>query len=377
MCGTIVFRLATQPVASRTPSGAGWRSNRGGLPVPSGPFSLERRAFLVALGLVPAAATLIGCHDETPKPLHGPDLGGVDPTVRPQDDLYRHVNGTWLHNFQLPPDKSSFGSFDEASDRTEEQLRSIIDGISHPTAGSEAQQIRDLYDARMNLDDIEKLGITPLQGMFADIDKAPDKPALAKVMGTLPTSGLFSLGVSVDRKNSTAYIASIEQAGLGLGQQYYQKPEFAQIVDGYRSFLERVAQAAGLPDPAGMARREIDLETMIASVSWDDVRNRDTQATYNRRHWADVVAAAPQFDWDSWLAGTTDRPKELFNDLVVGQPSFVTEAGKIWADTDIAQWRDFLKLALLRDFARYLPKAFADANFDFNGRLMAGLQQRP
>ncbi|WP_040833559.1 M13 family metallopeptidase [Nocardia brevicatena] len=341
------------------------------------PFVLDRRAFLVALGVVPAAAVLVSCAEEKKKPLTKVDMSGSDPVVRPQDDLYRHVNGKWLREYQLPPDKVSFGAFSEANERVQQQLREIIESISDPEPGSEAQQIRDLYDARMDLDEIERLGLTPLEGMFAEIDAAKTKPELAAVMGRLPLSGLIGFGVGIDRKNSSAYIASMGQSGIGLGEQYYREPQYAEQLAGYQTFTERLVKAAGLPDPVGIAQRQLALEKRIAAAHWDDVRNRDTDATYNRLTWDQTKALAPQFDWEPWLSAITDRPKELFAEIVVNQPSFITEAGKIWAETDIAVWRVFLRLELLRQYAKYLPKEFSDANFDFNGRLMAGQQERP
>lgn len=342
-----------------------------------GPMAFDRRKFLAAVGLVPAAAFLASCGSDEPVPLKKVDMAGSDPAIRPQDDLYRHVNGKWLREYQLPPDKVSFGAISEAHERTEQQLREIIEGITDPEDGSEAQQIRDLYDARMDLDEIERRGMEPMEPMFADIDGAKDKAELAAVMGALPIGGLIGMGVGIDRKNSEAYIASIGQSGIGLGEQYYRKPEFAEQLAGYRVFLERIAAGAGLPDPAALAQRVLDLETRIAAAHWDNVRNRDTDATYNLHTWKEATALAPQFDWDPWLSGITDRPKDLFGKLVVNQPSFVTEAGRIWADTDIAIWRDYLKIAVLRVYARFLPSELNDANFEFNGKLMSGLQERP
>ncbi|MFG1794450.1 M13 family metallopeptidase [Nocardia sp. NPDC049149] len=340
---------------------------------------LDRRAFLIALGLVPAAAALASCSNDTDtaKKLTGVDLGGADQAIRPQDDLYRHVNGTWLREYQLPPDKVSFGSTSEAFERTQQQLREIVESIKDPKDGSEEQQIRDLYDARVDWDEIERLGMTPLAPLFAKVDAATTKADLAKVMAELPIGGLIGLGIGVDRKNSNAYIPSIGQSGLGLGEQYYRKPEHAETLAQYRVFLERIAAGAGLPDPAGLAQRVFDLEKRIAPAHWDNVRNRDADATYNVYKWADMTALAPGFDWDPWLAGNTDRPKQLFETMVVGQPSFVTAAGQLWTEVDIATWRDYLKLSVLREFAPYLPKAINDANFDFKGKVLNGQEERP
>ncbi|WP_067695793.1 M13 family metallopeptidase [Nocardia jejuensis] len=347
------------------------------------PVGLDRRRFLIALGLVPTAAWAAACtKDDTSDkavttPLQGPDLSGADPAVRPQDDLYRSVNGKWLKEYQLPPDKVSFGTFDEVGDRVQQQLKEIIEGIKDPKAGTAEQQIRDLYDARMDVDEIEKLGMTPLAAEFEQIDKAATKADLAKVMGSLPIGGLIGLGVGADRKNSNANVPSVGQSGIGLGEKYYRKPELADKLAGYKTFMEKIAAGAGLTDPTAAAGRVVDLETRIASGFWDSVKLRNAEATYNKMSWKDMVALGPQFDWDSWLSGNTDKPKNLFDTMIVGQPSYLTHAGNLWHDVDLAVWKDYLKLYLVRENARYLPKAIADANFDFFGTVMNGLEQRP
>ncbi|MEV0684017.1 M13 family metallopeptidase [Nocardia sp. NPDC050378] len=342
------------------------------------PSVVDRRAFLAALGLVPVAVALASCSSDAPAAqLNGVDLSGGDPAIRPQDDLYRHVNGAWLRDYQLPPDKASVGAITDANDRTLDQLRAIIESISDPEPGSEAQQIKDLYDARLDLDEIERLGITPLAGLFAAIDKAPGKPELAKEMAIAPIAGLIGMGIGIDRKNSKAYIPSVGQSGLMLGEQYYRKPEFAEQLAGYQVYLEKLAQGIGLPDPAGVAQRVLDLEKRIAAAHWDSVRLRDTDATYNLMSWDELTKLGPQFDWDPWLSGMTERPKSLFDKMVVGQPSFVTAAAQLWSEVDIALWRDYLKLHVADTYARFLPKAIADARFEFVGRVMAGLEEKP
>ncbi|WP_327143705.1 M13 family metallopeptidase [Nocardia sp. NBC_01327] len=347
------------------------------------PFALDRRKFLIALGVLPATALLPACSDSeasnsgTSTPLTGPDMAGSDPAIRPQDDLYRFMNGKWLRDYRLPPDKTRFGTFDEVEDRIEGQLRDIIQGIHNPKSETEAQQIRDLYDARLDETDIERLGTTPLDDLFTKIDTAATKADLAHVMGSLPGVGLIGLGVGVDPKNSTAYLPQVNQAGTGLDQQYYSKPENAGKLAAYRTFMEKIAAGAGFADPAALADRVVALEGRIAAGQWDNVRLRDTDASYNPRSWAELTALAPEFDWDPWLSGCTDRPKELFANVNAGQPSFITAAGQLWQQVDIAAWREYLKLGVVRAFAPYLPKAVADPNFDFFGRVLGGMQQRP
>ncbi|WUI93058.1 M13 family metallopeptidase [Nocardia puris] len=345
------------------------------------PVRLDRRAFLIALGVAaPTAAFLASCSDDgdaSDVQLTGVDLSGADSAIRPQDDLYRHVNGAWLRDFQLPPDKAEVGAVSDAYDRTLEQLRAIIEGISDPEPGSPEQQIRDLYDARLDLEEIERLGMSPLEPLFARIDAVRDKSELAEVMAWLPIGGLIGLGIGVDRKNSSAYVPSVGQSGLTLGEQYYRKPEFATQLDGYRTYVGKLAEGAGFEDPEGLARRVVDLETRIAASHWDSVRLRDTDATYNRMSWDEMTALAPQFDWERWLTGMTDRPRELFAEIVVGQPDYITAAGKLWEEVDLAQWREYLRVHTTNAYARFLPAAIADARFDFVGRVLGGLEEKP
>ncbi|MBO0852445.1 MAG: M13 family peptidase [Nocardia sp.] len=339
-----------------------------------------RRSFLIALGAVPAAVALASCGSSETKPkavtLSGPDLSGVDAAVRPQDDLYRHINGSWLRTFQLPPDKTSYGTFTEVSDRVQQQLREVIDGIKDPSDGSEGQQIRDLYDARMDVDTLEKLGTTPLHPLFDKIDGAGAKPDLAKVMGALPLGGLIGLGVGVDRNDSNAHLPTVGQSGLGMDSQYYLKPEFAQYLSAYQTLLHKLAIGAALPDPDGAAERTLALEKRLAGAYWDNVRERDSDATYNLMSWDQLTKLAPTFDWEPWLAGSTNRPKELFAKIVVGEPSYVTAAGQAWTETDIGTLREWLKLGLLSKYAKYMQKSLSDANFDYL-KATSGVQQRP
>nr|WP_194834048.1 M13 family metallopeptidase [Nocardia sp. XZ_19_369] len=342
---------------------------------------LDRRAFLLALAAAPAAAALASCSQQSQVSdvrLTGVDLAGANPAVRPQDDLYRHVNGTWLRDYRLPPDKSSFGSFDEANDRTEQQLRGIVEGIRNPQPGSTQQQIRDLYDARLDREEIERLGITPVADLLAAIDGAATKADLARVMGSLPIAGLIGLQVVVDQKNSANYIAMVSQSGIdiNLDEQYYREPEYAEQLAAYRTYLERIAAGAKLTDPTGTAQRVLDLETRIAAGYWDSVRDRNPDTTYNLLSWTELTRLAPQFDWDPWLTGSTDRPKQLFDSIVVRQPSFVTTAGQLWAEVDIDRWREYLRLSVIKEFAPYLPKEIADAAFDFVDKALQGRDQR-
>ncbi|MEY3094781.1 MAG: Neutral endopeptidase, partial [Actinomycetota bacterium] len=37
--------------------------------------------------------------------------GNFNSQIRPQDDLYRHVNGGWLDSAEIPSDRAADGAF--------------------------------------------------------------------------------------------------------------------------------------------------------------------------------------------------------------------------------------------------------------------------
>ena len=81
----------------------------------------------------------------------GIDIESLDPLVRPQDDLFRHYNGKWISEYEMPADRSSDGIFRKLHDEAEAQVRQIIENSS---GSGEAQKIGDLYKSFMDTDAI-------------------------------------------------------------------------------------------------------------------------------------------------------------------------------------------------------------------------------
>src|SRR5688572_11905293 len=113
----------------------------------------------VLLTLVLAAATLVASAQQ-PALRSGIDLTSIDARVRPQDDLYRHVNAGWLARTEIPAERAWYASFIELADRIDSDIRTLIEelaatGTAPP--GSTSQQVRDLYASLMDEDRLEQL----------------------------------------------------------------------------------------------------------------------------------------------------------------------------------------------------------------------------
>ncbi|MCU0233539.1 MAG: hypothetical protein MUE90_05840 [Thermoanaerobaculales bacterium] len=314
----------------------------------------------------------------------GIDLANMDPAVRPQDDFFRYVNGTWLATTEIPPDRSSTGVFMDLRDAAREDVRAIIEelaGRSDLEPGSDEQKVADLYNSFMDVARLDELGMAPLADKLAAIDAVAGKDELAALFATLGIEGAgapLSLYIWVDAKDSTRYVAHMGQSGLGLpDRDYYFRDDerSVELREKYRAHIQRMFELAGFDDPAGSAARLVELETELASHHWTTVQNRDSEATYNRVETAALGGLAAGIDWSSYLqaAGIADQA-----DLIVRQPSYLEGFGAVFERTSLDDWKTFLRWQVLNSFAPYLGTALDEQNFDFYGRILEGQQeQRP
>ncbi|MGR0218936.1 M13 family metallopeptidase [Agromyces sp. ZXT2-6] len=309
-------------------------------------------------------------------------LDELDPEVRPQDDLFRHVNGRWMDRTEIPADKARYGSFIVLYEEAEQAVREIIEEARGAEPGTEARKVGDLSASFMNEERAELLGATPIAGQLVETSLPGTIDELLETVGRLErqgVSGFAQLFVDNDPGDPERYLVFVEQGGIGLpDESYYREERFAGIRDKYRAHLERMFGLAQLDDPAARAKRVFDLETEIAATHWTNVESRDSQKTYNLRRWSDVAASVAgagdlvrRVDLDLWR-DAMGVPAHAFDELVVRQPSFLEGLGKLLTDHRLPAWRDWLAWQVIRSSAAYLSKDFVDANFDFYGRTLSG-----
>jgi len=303
----------------------------------------------------------------------GIQLDGLDPEVRPQDDLFRHVNGRWIAETEIPADKARYGSFYLLAEEAEKAVHAIIEESRSAEPGSEARKIGDLYASFMDEERIEALGWEPLRADLAAADAVASVDELLGLLGRYErqgVSGLVQAYVDNDPGNPERYLVGLEQDGLGLpDESYYREEQFAAVREAYLAHLERVLGLAGLSEPAARATRVLDLETAIAATHWDKVRSRDSQATYNLRAWSEVEAVAPALG--TWLAAL-GAPEGSFAEVVVRQPSFLEGIQGLLVEDRLPAWRDWLAWQLVRSASPYLHDEASKANFDFYGTTLTG-----
>jgi len=310
----------------------------------------------------------------------GIDIAQLDADIRVQDDLFRHVNGRWLQEAPIAPDRATAGSFVTLVDEAEAKVRQIIEAAAaaEAPAGSEERKIGDLYASFMDTDRIEALGVTPLQPDLTRIDEVQDYAAFAHLLGDLErtgTHGLIGIYIAPDRGQPDRYVTHAFQGGTGLpDESYYREDEFAEIRTAYVAHVQRMLELAGLDDAQARAARVLDLETQIASHHWDRVACRDAQKTYNLLPLADVQALVPGFDLSAWAAaGQIDLT--VLAEVVVAQPSFLEGLQTLLTDELLPAWRDWLRWNVVHAAAAYLSSDLVEENFAFYGRTLSGTEE--
>ncbi len=341
---------------------------------------IGRRAFLASIGALATIGVVASCSDSSaPAKNTTPDLSGLDAAVTPQNDLFRHVNGSWLRSYQIPADKAGFSTFDELNDEAQKQLRTIIEGIDSSASGEDAK-IRELYAGYLDTAAIEKAGLAPLTPILTAIAAAPGKDELTQLLAELSTTGstgIVDFYVAPDQENATRYVANVVQSGIGLpDESYYREDSYAEIRTKYVAFLATLARLGGLTEPNGAAIRVMAIETAIAKGHLTNVESRDATATYNPRTWAQFTAESPGIDWEAWRSGI-DASRDQLARVVVTGPKANATAAKVWANTPIDELRDYLRVSVLRSYAQFLPKAFVDAKFDFFSTILNGVEAAP
>jgi putative endopeptidase len=329
-------------------------------------------ASLLALASTPAA--------NTAQPVYGDwgyDSAAMDSSVKPGDDFWAYVNGSWDKRTKIAADRASAGPFVTLSDGAEKDVREIVEQLgSDPNRDHLGQQIGDFYSSFLDTGAIEAAGIAPLEPYLAQINAAKTRAQLLSLFVKPGFASPIDLGLDADFKNPNKYSAFAGQARLGMPSREYYLDDSAKMKAhraAYRDYIITIEKLAGLPGGEAAADRIIALETAISKVQWPAAERRDIDKIYNPMSRAKLAKLAPQFDWNATLAkaGLTGARQ-----VIVTEPSAVAGTAKIFASTPLSTWKEWLAFRFVSDHAGVLPKAIDDANFAFYSKELSGVQEK-
>ena len=340
-----------------------------------------KRWYWVGVG----AAALLSCASPEPAPeaVSGVELDGFDQTVKPQNDFNAYVNGTWIRDTAIPADKTGWGSFEILNENSERNQRAIIEALAERddlAPGTDEQRVGGFYRSFMNAEKAEELGATPVEGTVARILAASSVDELVRLSAELRTQGVdapLAVAVFPDLGDSSRYALYFFQSGLTLpDRDYYLKEgdEYEKLRAALPGYATRLFELAAVPDGEARGRAVLAVERQLAEPQWPAEETRDVQKLYNLYARADLAKATDRLDWDAYLASSGVGK---IDEVVIAQPSYVKALGGLLDGIPLEDWKSYSAFRVLDAAAPYLSNDFVQANFEFSGRLVDGLEEMP
>lgn len=315
----------------------------------------------------------------------GINLDLMDKSVKPGDDFFRYVNGTWFDKTEIPADRTRWGSFDELRQNTDKDALAILKDAASKKLDPKSDQAKavNVYKTYMDTISRNKLGIKPIKSTLAKIDAVKSIADLNKLIIEMqPQGGLgfYGIGIGPDAKNSNKNVVNIGLGSLGLPDRDYYVSEDADSKEKREKYVAHVARMLQLigdkPEVAlANAKKVLAIETAMATPRLDRVERRDRRKTYNPMSVADLQKLTPSVNWDSYIKGVGISK---LDSVIVSQPKYMTALETIFKENKIDEWKAYLLWSLLNKSSDVLTTDLEKANWDFYSKALQGAKaQRP
>jgi putative endopeptidase len=336
-----------------------------------------RHILLVAGATLAMASSAVSAD----KPVYGDwgyDASAMDASVKPGDDFFAYVNGSWFKRTPIAPDRTFAGIDSVLNDQIDKDVHQIVEDVAKDPASSGriGQQVGDFYASWMDQPTIEARGLAPANPYLDKIAGVTDRSGLADLFGSVGYPSPVPIFIESDPKNPRRYTVFVTQGGLGMpNRDYYllQGAKYDQFRSAYRAYVTKILTLSGDSDAEAKADRILALETMIAKVHWTPERRRDVKATYNPKSRAQLTRLIPQLQWSRLLQ---KEGLGKVGTVIVREPSAIKGIAALVAHEPLSTWKDYLRFHFLSDHAQFLPKAFDEARFDFYGKTLADVPQQ-
>ena len=316
----------------------------------------------------------------------GINVNYMDKKVKPSNDFFRYVNGTWLDNTAIPNDRTRWGSFDELRQRTDADALEILkDATKNPAYKSNTDQGKavNLYLTILDTVARNKAGIAPLKPYLAKINavtNSKDLEALLIEMEPFGGIGFFGAGVGTDAKNSSRNVINLGPGSVGLPDRDYYVSDDADSKEKRAKYVLHVAKMLQfLGDKPAVAKANAEkilaLETEMSKPRLDRVERRDRRKSYNPMTLAELSKLTPSINWNTYF---TKIGLTKVDTVIVSQPKYMTALETIFKENKVADWKAYMRWSLLNRASSQLSTTIENANFDFYGKTLTGaVKQRP
>ena len=311
----------------------------------------------------------------------GLSLAEMDTTVRPQDDFYNYVNGTWAKTAKIPADKPTWGSFHILREKTDENCLLILDNLlkENFAQGTEGQKIKDLYESFIDWKKRDAEGLKPIEGLLTKIDNIKTLADLQKYLEEVTPEGenpICAWGVYADMKDSNMNTVYLGNFSIGMGRDYYQKDnkENTEALQKYQDYVMAIFKVLKDDKAAEKAKQMVDFERSIAKLMLTNEEDRNPNLSYNPQTMAELSKLVKNINLPQLLKNVgvnTDK-------VVVSEIRLYKQYDKFINEKNLPLIKDYLKYQLVADNASNLTKELDELSFNFYSKELQGQQeQRP
>ncbi len=340
------------------------------------------------LFVIPAVIgfTTSNAQKAAPKAEPGINVTLMDKTVKPNNDFFRYVNGTWLNKTEIPADRARWGSFDELRKKTDKDAMAILKAASKDKkykSNTDQGKAIGLFKSILDTVGRNKSGIAPLKPYLAKIDAVKNVNDLQNLMMEMEPSGgigFFGFGVGADAKDSNKNVLYLGPGGLGLpDRDYYVSDEkdSKEKREKYVIHVSKMLQYLGESKEraAANANSVLAFETSMSQPRFDRVEARDDRKSYNPMTIAELQAMVPVINWDKFIK--TVGYKNIDN-IIVTQPKYMAALQTILVSNNVQDWKNYMRWSLLNGASNSLTTSIETANWDFYSKTLSGAKkQRP
>jgi putative endopeptidase len=340
-----------------------------------------------------ATIAFVSCKNDTSEEKSaGIVLENMDTSVKPTDDFFRHVNGSWLDKTEIPDDRTSWGGFGQLRKKTDADVLGIlneaIEERNFPKIkdaqgneiDSDQEKAVNYYETIMDTVARNKQGKAPVMPYLSKVDEIKTKKDVETYLTNMAPyggGGFYGFGVYNDLKNSSQYAGYMGGGSLGLTRDYYVDAAVKDKLEKYEEFVAKMLQEFG--DDEATAKKNaatiVAFEKSLAEPMMSKEESRDIRKMYNPMTIAQLQELAPAIDWAAHLEGIGVDDIETV---------IVTDLGYFKAMSDIFEKRSVEDIKLLLRWNTIngalgsLSTDLETANWEFYSKEMRGAKkQRP
>ncbi len=288
-----------------------------------------------------------------------------------KDDFYLATNQDYLMTMEIPEGYSGYGSMYEVEDITKKKAMKLLEDDS--VKGHEAELCQEMYNAFLDWDARNKIGLAPLEETFADLDNVESIDELNEMILDDNRSRwiktLFIVDNEVNLVDSKNYVTYITNYGFFLGDA----AEYDKLTDSGKirkkaseNQVVKMLTRMGYTETEAkkMFAETLEFEKKIAEVSMTNLEKSSPDAYEKMLNFykpEDIKGLAPNFPLKEFIEHCGYGKAKQF---IVMEPDVLKRISDLYVDENLDQIKTYLKVNSVSDNAQFLDKESFDASIE-------------